>query len=97
MSKDCDWQRWEKEEGNRPKSSNVRLKVKPVEHTLVHYGEMGPVRLLRLRLRLRLIYLGRIAEKVKYINYQGCAPARREGSRTENWKIYEEQTKTERD
>ena len=45
---------------------------------------------LRLRLRLRLIYLGRIAEKVKYITYLGCAPARREGSRTENWKIYEE-------
>ena len=43
-----------------------------------------------LRLRLRLIYLGRIAEKVKYITYLGCAPARREGSRTENWKIYEE-------
>ena len=42
------------------------------------------------RLRLRLIYLGRIAEKVKYITYLGCAPARREGSRTENWKIYEE-------
>ena len=45
---------------------------------------------LRLRLRLRLIYLGRIAEKVKYITYLGCAPARREGSRTENGKIYEE-------
>ena len=46
--------------------------------------------LARIRLRLRLIYLGRIAEKVKYITYLGCAPARREGSRTENWKIYEE-------
>ena len=45
---------------------------------------------LRLTLRLRLIYLGRIAEKVKYITYLGCAPARREGSRTENWKILEE-------
>ena len=47
---------------------------------------------LRLRLRLILIYLGRIAEKVKkkYITYLGCAPARREGSRTENWKICEE-------
>ena len=33
----------------------------------------------RLRLRLRLIYLGKIAEKVKYITYLGCAPARREG------------------
>ena len=32
-----------------------------------------------------------------YISYLGCAPARREGSRTENWKIYEEKTKTERD
>ena len=40
---------------------------------------------LRLRLRLRLIYLGRIAEKVKYITYLGCTPARKEGSRTENW------------
>ena len=45
---------------------------------------------LRLRLRLRLIYLGRIAEKVKYITSLGYAPARREGSRTENRKIYEE-------
>ena len=45
---------------------------------------------LRLRLRLRLIYLGRIAGKVKYITYRGCSPARRKGSRTENWKIYEE-------
>ena len=36
----------------------------------------------RLRLSVRLIYLGRIAEKVKYITYLGCAPARREGSRT---------------
>ena len=42
-----------------------------------------------IRLRLRLIYLGRMAENVKYITYLGCAPARKEGSRTENWKIQE--------
>ena len=36
------------------------------------------------------IYLGRIAEKVKYITYLGCAPARKEGSRTENWKFQED-------
>ena len=42
------------------------------------------------RLRLRLIYLGRIAEKVKYISCLGCAPARKEGSRIENSKFQEE-------
>ena len=36
------------------------------------------------------ILIGRIAEKVKCITSLGCAPARREGSRTENWKVYEE-------
>ena len=42
------------------------------------------------RLRLRLNYLGRIAEKIKYITYLGCAPARKEESRTKNWKFQEE-------
>ena len=31
-----------------------------------------------------------IAEKIKHITYLGCAPARKEGSRTENWKFQEE-------
>ena len=53
-------------------------------HLLKHPGTHKGMSWLRLRLRLRLIYLGRIAVKVKYITYLGCAPAR-EG-REQDWK-----------